>query len=347
MNMCTKFKSVLLASLLLSLCACEPIRDGYGDCGVWLEFIFDYNMEFADSFDSQVSTVDVFFFDKSGRFVMSEHAGIDELEGRKRMFIGNDIPFGEYRVLTVGNLSAPFGFTHGGGLFTPGVTTMADVALALNIEKASQEFTHLFFGTAVEVGFKADLSVWPVPLIRETNRFHVMLRTLNHTSADNAGEGAVDPQHTVEIIAPETGAYNHLNNPVRPGMLVYRPYSLRSRLDYTEEGVMRETAAHLNTMRLLGNEWDGYRIIVRDIASGKELWSNDLLSLLAATQHPPRPDGSYLPQSEYFDREGEWNIVIVYKYVEKPVVPADPKEGFTALKIIVNDWIIWETGAGV
>jgi hypothetical protein len=291
----------------------------------------------------------VYLFDAAGRYVTVRHAAIDELQGRTRMFLGG-LPFGEYRILTVGNLGAPFSFTdRDGGDFVPGTTTIEDVELALKHSGAvSHEFQHFYFGTTVEVAYNADLSVYRVPLIRQTNRFNIVLQTLGDTP-DAAGQGAAAPLHTVEIVAPEAGAYDYLNNPTDPRRLVYTPYSLLSRLDFTEKGVLQETAAKINTMRLLENEWNGYRIVVRDIDSGNELWSNDLLSLLAAAKPTKRPDGTELPRSEYFDREGDWNIVIVYRTggnIDNPD-PTNPDEAFAALKIIINGWIVWQHHIGV
>lgn len=57
------------------LAACEGIRDGREECGIYLEFIYDLNMEYADAFDPQVGTVDVFVFDDRGLYRFARHAG--------------------------------------------------------------------------------------------------------------------------------------------------------------------------------------------------------------------------------------------------------------------------------
>lgn len=341
--MFTKFKIILVVLIVIpTLFSCETIRNDYDDCGVWLEFVFDYNMEYADAFDPQVKTVDVYIFDKAGKFVVTKYAGIDNLDGRKRMFLSDGLPFGEYSILTVGNLKSPFSFADiDGNPFEPGITTIEDIVLALNSAEALQEFDHLFFGSTINIRYKGDLSVWPVHLIRQTNKFNIVLQTVTNTSNGNI-QGLVDPVHTVEIIAPESGAYNYQNNPLIRKSIVYQPHSLLSRLNDTSTGVLQETTAKINTMRLLEGEQSDNRIVVRDIGSGDELWSNDLLTLLAATKPNTRPDGTILPRNEYFDREGDWNIVIIYKSIEVPHTGGDPDESFVALKILINGWIVWE-----
>ncbi|MDR2936019.1 MAG: FimB/Mfa2 family fimbrial subunit [Rikenellaceae bacterium] len=348
--MLAKLKIIFATLPFLLLASCESIKDDYADCGVWLEFVFDHNMEYADSFDPQVDTVDVYIFDAAGKFVQARRAAIGELQGRKRMFL-NGLSFGEYRVLTVGNLTEHFRFAdRGGNPFVPGETTIDQAVSALKHSGAvSHEFPHFYFGPAVEVAYNADLSVYRVPLIRQTNRFSVVLQTQLTDVPQGTVQGPFTPRHTVEIVAPEAGAYDWLNNPTDPRGLVYRPWSLLSRLDFTEKGVLLETAAKINTMRLLENEWNGYRIIVRDIAGGNELYSNDLLSLLAASKPNKRPDGTELPRSEYFDREGDWLIVIVYKNGGNSQYPdpVDPDGAFVALRIMINGWIVWQTGMDV
>jgi hypothetical protein len=333
--MSAKLKIILAATAISLLCSCSTVREEDGDCGVWLEFIFDHNMEYTDSFGVHVNRVDVYVFDKAGVLVMARHAGIGELHSRKRMWLSG-LPPGEYGIVTVGAISRHFRFADsGGGDPVAGVTAIGDVSLALLHEgEVSYEFPHLFFGSTVDINYRADNSVWPVPLIRQTNRFNIALQT----AAPAGGvQGPVDPVHTVEILAPEAGAYDHRNEPRVERSMVYRPCSLMSNID----GARQLTGAKINTARLLENLGDGYRIVVRDTQSGEELWSDDLLALLAATKPASRPDGSALPLAEYLDRECDWNIVIVYK------TGNDPDRGFSALKIVINGWIVWEHGVEI
>ncbi|MDR2970276.1 MAG: FimB/Mfa2 family fimbrial subunit [Tannerellaceae bacterium] len=345
--MLTKYKSILFLSVVLSLCSCEPIRDSYTDCGVWLEFVFEHNMEFEDRFDPHVKTVDVYVFNDAGRYVTTRHAAVSELDGRKRMFL-EGVPFGNYKVLTVGNLAAPFSFAMGTNPLVAGVTTMEEVLLSLDTAQASREFDHLFFGPAVDVTFKADLSTWKVPLIRTTNRFHIRFFYYEPTAEGTRAD--VDPIHTVAIVAPESGAYDRTHSPVNHTLLTYSPYLLQSTLEYNErnDAMERATFAKINTMRLLRG-LEGYRLSVRDITTNREVWHRDLLSMIAGSEvRPIRPDGTSLPMDEYLDREGDWYIDIRYEFrVQQPDPDSDTGESFVALMIRVNNWIIWDTGVNI
>ncbi len=57
-----KTKSLFfIVTSLLFIASCDSIRD-LPRCELWLEFTFDYNMEYADAFSPQVKSVDVFVF---------------------------------------------------------------------------------------------------------------------------------------------------------------------------------------------------------------------------------------------------------------------------------------------
>ena len=347
--MLKRFKNILAMTLVLLVCSCDDLRDSYDDCGIWLEFVFDHNMEYTDSFVEQVGSVDVLVFDSEGKLVLIKAATTDELEGRKRMFLGGSLPMGDYSVVTVGGMTDHFRFTHhDGSAFAEGQTAIDDVRVALHREEEAQvvshEFPHLWHGQPVEIRYRADLSVWQVPLIRQTNNFNVTLKhTITHTRNGSATRAEDEAIYTVEIVAPESGVYNHLNEPLVREKLTYQPYSQQATIEPLETGTGMEhnSTGRINTMRLLSNEEDGYQLVIRNTDTGVEVANYDLFELLGDRDIPSRsrPDGTLLPFQEFLDRTTDWNIVIVHK--------GPATEGFVAMQIIVNDWIVWYTGMEV
>lgn len=341
----------ILVTILALLSSCESIHDSRVDCGVWLEFAFDHNMEYTDALDPHVESVSAYIFDSEGRYVETRTAQRKDLVGGNRMWLGDELPQGRYRVLTVGNMSSHFEVKHtGGDGFTRGASTIDQAQHSLrHTGVVSHKFNHFYFGHAVDVNHQSDMGVHRVALMRQTNNFNVALLTSRESVPEGTVEGAIAPSHTVEITAPEAGSYDWNNMPTNRTTTLYQPHTLQSRIDFTEDGIEQLTAANLNTMRLLEDEWDGYRITVRNIDGGAELWSHDLLPLLAATKPATKPDGTALSNAEFFDRQGEWNIVIVYLNDGGPTDIGDPTdpEGFAAIKIIVNGWIVWQTGMGI
>ena len=361
-----------IAASCLALASCDDLRDSYEDCGVWLEFIFDHNMERGDSFGDGMETIDVLVFDADGKFYTSQYSTIDQLEGRKRMFIGDpDWPFGKYEVLTVAGLTDHFHLSDmEGGEFVPGVTTIDEVRHALLYDDANNvnhEFPHLWFGEAVEIDYKANLSVWPVPVIRQTNKFSIAYEhTLTETSdttvvvrPTRATRATTDtPLHTFHIVAPESGAYDRWNNPIAHDETTYQSHSTVSDRSEITNGEVKTSVAKLNTMRLFADHPEGYTLDIREAQTGGLVMRADLIELLART----KPGNMTL--QEYLDRQGEWNIVLqVTTTKEKEIIrepgeviiitpPNEPdppiiRSDYIALKIIVNNWILWDSGMGI
>ena len=325
---------------LLLLASCN-IRDEYDDCGVYLKFVFDYNMEYSDSFDPQVETIDVYIFDGDGRYLFTRSAECSELHNRNMMLLSDGLAFGSYQILTVGGACEHFAFTDLDGKdFVPGVTTIeqAKLALAREIGEVSHEFPHLWFGQTVAINYKADLTVWPIHLIRQTNRFHITLENVDEKTGMDTP--TVSP-YTFEIVTPEGAVYDYNNNPLVRETVVYRPYSLAQGIESNSL-----SRAKINTMRLFGSDEDGYRIIVRTNSVTRdgvsEVWNYDLMALLNGVKPDTRPDGTTLPLQEFLDRQGEWNIVILHRGGT-----AESNEGFLALGVRINDWIVWFNDIGV
>lgn len=150
-----KTKSLFfIVTSLLFIASCDSIREDLPRCELWLEFTFDYNMEYADAFNPQVKSVDVFVFDSDDKLVLSKRAESTELIGGNRMPLTDELDFGNYKVLTVGGLSDKFSaLGNGGSGMALRSTTYQQVTLALNRESdiVDFEFPHLYFGAIVEV----------------------------------------------------------------------------------------------------------------------------------------------------------------------------------------------------
>ena len=52
----------LVVVSMFFMASCDSIYEDLPRCELWLEFTFDHNMEYADAFDPQVNSVDVFVF---------------------------------------------------------------------------------------------------------------------------------------------------------------------------------------------------------------------------------------------------------------------------------------------
>lgn len=312
----------------LFLWSCDVMKEDTDNCGVYLEFIYNYNMEYVDSFDPWVNTVDIFVFDADERFLFTKHARREELVGEKQMLLADNLPVGHYKILTVGGLTNHFRVSDArGNALSPGETMLEDVRIALEriSQTVSHEFSPLWIGKTIEIDYKADRGVYSVSLVKNTNHFHVLLAEVGGSSAGRADR----PAFIFEILTPEGAVYGHDNVPRVQEPVTYMPYSLMA-----GEGPEVLSEGHVNTVRLLYDEDYDYKLIVYDTRTGLRAWDYDLMKLLESRKPMLRPDGSTLPVQEFLDRQSEWRLVILYKEGENP-------SDFVALSIEVNGWIVW------
>lgn len=329
-----KTKSLfLIVASMLCMASCDSIREDLPRCELWLEFVFDYNMEYADAFNPQVKSVDVLVFDSDDKLLFTKSAKVAALVGGNRMSLTDELDFGSYKVLTVGSLSDRFRLSdNAGNKLAPGTSTLQQVIVSLKRETdvVNFEFQHLYFGEVVEVDHlpsSTDHKIYPVNLIRDTNRFNLALMGYEENKVDGT-------QYTFEIQAPENAVYSWENEPAGQGPVTYVPY-------YTGPGEISDVvmSARLNTMRLLNRSgWD-YKFIIRDANTEAEVWSYNLMTLLSIAQPVSRYDGTELPFQEYLDRQSEWNLI--FTVVEKN------GGGFLQIGIVVGTWIHWLHGMEV
>ena len=330
-DMFGKTKLFLVVASMLCIASCDTIREDLPRCELWLEFAFDYNMEYADAFNPQVKSVDVFVFGSDDKLLFSKRAEATALIGGNRMSLTNELDFGNYKVLTVGSLSDNFqALDNAGRELVPGTTTLQQLTVAL--KRASDvvdfEFQHLYFSEVVKVDHlpsNTDHKVYPVNLIRNTNRFNIALMKY--------GEGQKNgTQYTFEIQAPESATYSWENEPTHQGPVHYVPH-------YTGQGETSDVfvSARLNTMRLFNRDgWD-YQFIIKNADTGAKIWSYDLMKLLSIARPTSRHDGTELPFQEYLDRQSEWNLIFT-------VTEKSGGGEFIQIGLVVGTWIYWLHG---
>ena len=314
-------KSSALIVMPLLLLSCKFVKEDTGDCKVYFEFIYDYNMEYADSFEPQVNEADVFLFDSDDKYLFSSHGG-------KEMSLDNNLYVGKYTVIAIGGLGEHFSLSDlSRRELTEGITTPDDLRLALRrtSNEVSEEFLGLWFGKTV-IDHRGDGTVWPVRLIKNTNRFTISLVQIGEIVTETAGR----IPYTFEIVAPEGGVYDADDEPVVEERVTYKPYSQQQGRDAATLSVTR-----INTMRLFQNR--DYRFNIYDTGSGEKIWDYSLITLLSYLKPDARPDGSELPLQEFLDRQSEWSMVFLCKELEKP----DGSGRYMAIGVMVADWIWW------
>lgn len=316
-----------IAAIALSFSSCIAENE---NCGICLEFVYDWNMNFKDRFKAEVDVVDIYVFDADGKFIRREHVRQENLQGGNRLIFGDELPIGTYKMLTVGGLSDEFRLTDkDGNDLLPEETSLDEVLIELkrDSENVSREFPHLWVSKEpVTVVYTGDRIPQKVHLLKYTNRFNISLSQLEGIEETRA----INP-YNLEIVTPEAAVYGSDNSPQRKEKVTYKAYN---RSLGEEPGELM--SGQLNTVRLFYENDYNYKLIVRNTVNGAVLWEYNLMRLLEKTNVVPHPDGYALSMQEYLDRQSQWDIVILYK---GEII--DEFDSFVAVAVKVNGWIIW------
>lgn len=302
--------SICLA-LLLAHFSCESIHETLSECRLYVDFRYDYNMEFADVFADRVDRIDVFIFDRDGKFILQK------TEQGERLAAGNyrmplDLPLGEYRISAWGGMSDDFEMPR----LVVGQSTPEDLTVKMKREATlihNKELHPLWYGEPVTVDFTGHSEqTETVRLVKDTNKFRFILQ--------NLGPGlALDPNDCLFEILADNGHCDWDNSLLADDAISYRPYYLEKVDDI---GLVVE----MNTMRLLENK-KVYFTLTRK-SDGKQLLKIDLIPYLLLT----KMEGHNIPAQEYLDRQSEYAIVFFYN---------SEQISFLAAKIVINGWTIW------
>lgn len=317
--------AVILAAVMLY--SCSSINQYPENCGVYLQFVYDHNMEYVDSFNPQVGSVNIYVFDENGNFLFEKSSDSADLVDGNKMLILGDAVSGKYQVLSVGGLCDHFSISDINGVgLTTGTANLQDFQLACvrTSSTVEHQINDLWFGNVIQIDYNLKRDIHKVTFLKNTNRFNV---TLVKQGTEEEITATASYSYTVEIVTPEGAAYSWNNQPLSNESVTYKPYYI----GVNEEGAW---LGNLSTVRLL-DSGDDYRLRVKNMTTGQMLWDYDLMKLLRHGMKSTRPDGSELPFQEYLDRKSVWDLAILYKGDD-----SDPNS-FIALGLHMGDWILW------
>jgi len=300
--------------LLLACFSCESIHETLPECRLYIDFKYDYNMEFTDAFAAQVNRVDVFVFDKEGTFIMKKSEQGERLgTGTYKMSL--ELPVGEYQVAAWAGMSDAFEMQE----LRAGQSKLNDLTMKMKREKSlihNVKLEPLWHGEVKTVHFTGEKEQTEiVRLVKDTKKFRFILQ--------KSGPGEeLDVNDCLFEIRADNGSLAWDNSLLEDDVICFQPYHLEKVEDV---GIVVE----MNTMRLLENK-KVYLMLTRK-SDGKELMKVNLISYLLLT----KMEGHHIPAQEYLDRQSEYAIVFFY----------NPELlDFLANKIVINGWTIWLKG---
>ncbi|MBD5369791.1 MAG: FimB/Mfa2 family fimbrial subunit [Bacteroides sp.] len=309
-----------------SLTSCNAIYEDLDPCvsGARLRFVYDYNMEFANAFHTQVDCLTLHVYDADGHFLrtLTADRSLTSDEGW-RMDI--DLPPGRYRMVAWGGMQcgdASFGF-----LSAPESTAMTDLKVGLRTEATASgegaKLHHLYYGsvemTIPPAGTVNSYTEATVYMKKDTNDIRILLGNESGLPTDEA-------DFTFSITADNT-VLGYDNEPLQAGAHTWLPFSKGNKpagilpngheatLAFAEISTSRLMDGHGVTLRITRNS-DGYDAVKIPLVN--------LLLLLKSDRF------SQMDSQEFLDRQSLWNITFMLTDEGK----------WSETSIIINDWIV-------
>lgn len=297
---------VLIGSLIMT--SCDSFNEDLPECRLFVKFKYDYNMEFADAFHSQVDKVELYVFDKDGKFLFKQAEEGSTL-GTGSYLMEVKLPVGQYQFMAWAGAHDSYDITS----LQAGVSSIADLKLQLKREETliiDKELEPLWYGEINNVDFTGTTDQTEViNLIKDTNKVRFVFQGSNEDSW-----GVDVNAYTYEIIE-SNGYLAHDNSLLGDDNLSFRPYHI-------EQKNLAAGIVELNTMRFLANR--NARFVVTEKATGKKVFNINLTDFLVMT----KIEGYNMSAQEYLDRESEYKIVFFF-------ADNDP---WLVLQININGW---------
>lgn len=328
------FKSVLSSAIIRGAAAllmaagaisCNTIYDDQSECprGVSLRFVYDYNMEYVNSFHKKVHCVNVYVFDENGKYVDNWMETGDVLKD-ENWRMQKEIGEGKYTLLAYGGLCCK------DSSFKPlqlqsranDQSEISGVVVSLlHRDWISDQSLHpLFYGIAeLEVG-KDDYVEKTIYLKKDTNNIRFALQQMN-------GEAITADEFDVTIVDDNT-VLDWQNEPMPTGLVTYKPWAKgETVIGSGEDGETPVTAAYyeLSTSRLTTST--SPRLIVYNKEKGENIINIPLNTYLLFLKSELYAN---MPAQEFLDRESEWSLVFFL----------DSNNRWYNTRIIVNDWVV-------
>lgn len=297
---------VLIGSLIMT--SCDSFNEDLPECRLFVKFKYDYNMEFADAFHSQVDKVELYVFDKDGKFLFKQTEEGSTL-GTGSYLMEVKLPVGQYQFMAWAGAHDSYDITS----LQAGVSSIADLKLQLKREETliiDKELEPLWYGEINNVDFTGTTDQTEIiNLIKDTNKVRFVFQGSNEDSW-----GIDVNAYTYEIIE-SNGYLAHDNSLLGDDNLSFRPYHI-------EQKNLAAGIVELNTMRFLANR--NARFVVTEKATGKKVFNINLTDFLVMT----KIEGHNMSAQEYLDRESEYKIVFFF-------ADNDP---WLVLQININGW---------
>lgn len=313
-NQVISYVKLLFGAIVLSpaVSSCGSVFDDLPPCesGVNIRFVYDYNLEEADAFHSQVDCLTFHLYDAGGRLV-STSSYFSDLISDESWRLPVKLAPGNYHAVAYGGIACEnASFAH-----IPEPSTgspFTSISMQLMGTRIGSHLHDHFHGT-VDFTVSDENDTYEeviLKMTKTTNNFRILLKQLDD-----------EPLHGKDFeftITDDNKELDHRNVPVRSGHIINYP-------SWTSGDTEELAYAEISTSRLyLSNE---PRLTVKDVRNGgNTIIDLPLLPYLLMTKSESKPWGN----QEYLDRCSQWNMTFFL----------DADRTWSDTRIIINGWTV-------
>lgn len=326
----------IITSMGITLASCERMFEDLDPCphGVKLRFVYDYNMEWANAFPSQVDCLTLYIYDDNGAYVDTRVVTGDELRDEDyRMTL--DLEPGSYSFVAYGGIAcddATFAVTQepGKGSMLTGLGVAMDLSVVNAAEPASRRLHDLFWGT-LTAETADNYTEATVEMMKDTNNIRIVLQ-------QQSGEPVDCDDFDISIIDNNSlFAYDNtlVTDDVEP--VVYRPWSsgeVRAGVSIVGDNVVPQDVmvafAELSVSRIM--KGNSPRLLITRRADGGVVVDFPIVNYLVMLRSDryAYPPYNLTDDQEYLDRESDYAMVFFLR----------PDNTWIDTRIVVNDWVV-------
>ncbi len=294
---------------IATLASCDSvIYDGQGDCDshFYVRFKFDYNMNSADAFASEVSQVTLHLVDADGNTVWRKtESGPALAEDGYRMEV--DVNPGTYSLLAWCGSADPTTYTIGdGGRLQDLQATFGSETDPDGSRHIRHDLDRLYHGYEADVTFpylEGGEYTHLLPLIKDTNHITIALQQLS-------GE-PIDEKLVNFEITDDNARLDWNNEPITGNTVTYRQWNKETvRGDIgardADNNTFAGVVADMTVSRLMENHRTDARLRVYRTDTGRDIASIRLIdALLLVKGHYNRRWND----QEYLDRKDDYSLI--------------------------------------
>lgn len=317
---------ILMSMLVIFANSCDALHEDLEPCpqGLRLRFVYDYNMEFANAFPSQVHCLTLLVYDGAGNYIRTVTVTDRELLSDENWRMTLDLPAGDYSLLAYGGMACD------GSSFSfdpqPQTTVMQNLEVnllsSLLTDPKGPDLHPLFYGrlnvSVPENG--TDYTEATVEMMKDTNDFRILLA--------NENGDPINADDFIFTITDNNTRFNYLNDIISTENVTYYPWDWGN----AHVGVLPDNDerfsvvwAEFTTSRLIQDSTAKLTVVRK--ADGQKALSIPLVEvlLLLKSEHFRK-----MGDQEFLDRESRWNLTFFLT-----------GNGIWAgVSIVINDWIV-------